>query len=570
MSTCNRILVPVLIVLLYLSVACGETEPAGTPSPAEEINATEPAGTRSTTEEINATEPASILSPTEEGSAIESARSPGPTEEDSTTEPADPLFQEPAPDLTRSDIFDIAWDDRSIFRQGLIEADREVLDRLPGATVYHLQLEISDDLLTLTGQQIAHYTNSEAEPLDDVYFRLFPNTAGGRSSVSEVTVDGAETELTYEFDDSALRVHLSPSLQPGDMVDIQMTFEVEIPQEMAGNYGLFGLFEGVLVLDEFYPVIPAYDDEGWNVEAPSPNGDLTHFDTSFYLVRVTAPKNLTIVASGIEISQEIDGNYQALTLAAGPMRDFYLAASESFTLISETVNETSINSYTLDGYKEGAELALKVAAASLSSFSKRLGDYPYTEFDVISAPMMALGMEYPAATTIALRTYDPEETISGLPSQVMLESVVAHEVAHQWFYSAVGNDQVDEPWLDEALVQYLTGRYYLDTYGSEAARSYANSWWGRWDRVEQAEIPIGLPTAAYAEGEYGAIVYGRGPIFVSALAEEMGQETFNEFLRDYYQSHLWGIGTGDAFRQLAEKHCQCDLSTLFQAWVYEK
>ena len=76
-------------------------------------------------------------------------------------------------------------------------------------------------------------------------------------------------------------------------------------------------------------------------------------------------------------------------------------------------------------------------------------------------------------------------------------------------------------------------------------------------------------TEAYAEGEYSAIVYGRGPIFVSALAEEMGQETFNEFLRDYYQFHLWGIGTGDAFRQLAEKHCQCDLSTLFQEWVYE-
>lgn len=569
MSTCKKIFGPVLIALLYLTSACGETEPASTPSTTEEISAIEPASTLSPTEKISATESDSTPSTTEEISATESDSTPSTTEENGAIEPADSPSQKSAPESTPSKLLNTAWDDRSIFRQGLIEAEREVLDRLPGATVYHLQLEISDDLLTLTGQQTVHYTNNEAEPLNDVYFRLFPNTAGGRATVSEVTVDGAEAELAYEFDDSALRVHLSPSLQPGDMVDIQMTFEVEIPQEMAGNYGLFGLFDGVLVLDEFYPVIPAYDDEGWNVEAPSPNGDLTHFDTSFYLVRVAAPKNLTIVASGIEISQEIDGNYQTLTLAAGPMRDFYLAASERFTLISGTVNETSINSYALEGYQKGAELALQVATASLSSFNERLGDYPYTEFDVVSAPMMALGMEYPAATTIALRTYDPEATISGLPSQVMLESVVAHEVAHQWFYSAVGNDQVDEPWLDEALVQYLTGRYYLDTYGPEAARSYADSWWGRWDRVEQAEIPIGLPTAAYAEGEYSAIVYGRGPIFVSALAEEMGQETFNEFLRDYYQSHVWGIGTGEAFRQLAEKHCQCDLSTLFQEWVYE-
>jgi aminopeptidase N len=55
-----------------------------------------------------------------------------------------------------------------------------------------------------------------------------------------------------------------------------------------------------------------------------------------------------------------------------------------------------------------------------------------------------------------------------------------------------------------------------------------------------------------------------------ALAEEMGQETFDEFVRDYYQTHEWGISTGDSFRQLAERHCGCDLSDIFEAWVYEK
>jgi aminopeptidase N len=79
-----------------------------------------------------------------------------------------------------------------------------------------------------------------------------------------------------------------------------------------------------------------------------------------------------------------------------------------------------------------------------------------------------------------------------------------------------------------------------------------------------------MPSKAYTSREYGAIVYGRGPLFVEALAKEMDQRTFNEFLRDYYQSHKWGIGTGDAFRQLAEHHCQCDLTALFEEWVYEK
>jgi hypothetical protein len=132
----------------------------------------------------------------------------------------------------------------------------------------------------------------------------------------------------------------------------------------------------------------------------------------------------------------------------------------------------------------------------------------------------------------------------------------------------VGNDQVDEPWLDEALVQYVVALYYLDTGGQSAAQAYRDSWYGRWDRVDRADIPIGLPAGNYESGEYGAIVYGRGPLFVEALSEKMEQEKFDEFLRDYYASRKWGIATGDTFKELAEQHCQCDLAPLFQEWVY--
>ena len=81
---------------------------------------------------------------------------------------------------------------------------------------------------------------------------------------------------------------------------------------------------------------------------------------------------------------------------------------------------------------------------------------------------------------------------------------------------------------------------------------------------------IGLPVKMYGGREYGAIVYGRGPLFIEALADEMGQRTFDEFMRDYSETLKWGISTGDTFRQLAEQHCQCDLTVLFEEWVYEK
>jgi aminopeptidase N len=476
----------------------------------------------------------------------------------------------PVPTPTALQPFDTAWDDRAVFRPGLIGAEQEVLNRLPGASVYRIDFQISDDFLLLEGHEKVRYTNQEDEPLDEVYFRLFPNIAGGAATVSGLQVDGQDVEPAYEFQDSALRVPLPMALQSGEQVIIQMNFEVEVAQEMAGNYGLFGYFDGVLVLDEFYPVIPVYDDEGWNVEIPSRNGDVTYYDASFYLVRVTAPTSLTVVASGIEVSSERKADSQVLTFAAGPARDFYLAASENYTVISETVGETTVNSYAFAERADGAKLALQFATDALRSYNERFSIYPYTEFDVVSTPMQALGMEYPGIVAIALNLYDSNVEVRGIPAGAAMESTVAHEVAHQWFYNAVGNDQIDEPWLDEAVVQYLTGLYYVDTHGEGAARSYRSSWDGRWDSVERADIPIGLPTAAYARNEYGPIVYGRGPLFVATLAEEMGQEPFAEFLRDYYQSHKWGIGTGDAFKQLAEQHCQCDLTALFQEWVYER
>jgi aminopeptidase N len=164
--------------------------------------------------------------------------------------------------------------------------------------------------------------------------------------------------------------------------------------------------------------------------------------------------------------------------------------------------------------------------------------------------------------------YDPHGEISGTPTSIYLESAVAHEVAHQWFYNVVGNDQVDEPWVDEALVQYLTGLYYRDVYGEEGYEGFKESWNSRWGRVDFEDIPIGFPVEGYDGIAYGAIVYGRGPLFMDALAEKMGQETFNVFLRDYYETNKWGIGTASEFEELAERHCDCDLSDIFEEWVY--
>ncbi|MGW8319698.1 MAG: M1 family aminopeptidase, partial [Candidatus Promineifilaceae bacterium] len=136
-------------------------------------------------------------------------------------------------------------------------------------------------------------------------------------------------------------------------------------------------------------------------------------------------------------------------------------------------------------------------------------------------------------------------------------------------YNVVGNDQINEPWLDESLTQYVTYLYFVDEYGRAGAAPFEQSFYARWDRVGRADIPIGLPAGDYEDAAYSGIIYGRGPLFFEALANQMGQETFSAFLRDYYEQNKWGITTGEELKALAEAHCACDLSPLFAEWVGE-
>jgi aminopeptidase N len=162
------------------------------------------------------------------------------------------------------------------------------------------------------------------------------------------------------------------------------------------------------------------------------------------------------------------------------------------------------------------------------------------------------------------------ETTNNVPNSVYLESTVAHEVGHQWFYGVLGDDQVNQPWLDESLTQYITGMYYTERYSDQAAEGFKDSWYSRWDQVDQQKIPIGMPVKNYDPKTYGAIIYGRGPIFLTALHDEMGAGVFGQFLKDYYTQNMWENVTGEIFIKTAEATCSCDLNNIFDQWVVSK
>jgi hypothetical protein len=474
----------------------------------------------------------------------------------------------PSSPVPASQLFDIPWNESKVFETNLIPGDMAVLDQIAGATQYRIELNIPEDYQNIIGHEEALYTNRETQTLEDVYFRLFPNINGGGIQVENVRVNGEDAQTTLESANSAMKVALREPLEQGQQALFQLDFSLEIPREMGGNYGLFGYFDQILVLDLFYPAIPVFDENGWYKETPSGNGDLSYYDASFYLVRVKAPLPLVLATSGVEITQTEEGGQQVREYALGPGRDFSIAGSELFTVLSKYQGDTRINIYTSPNGAEGQNLALKAAQNALQIFGKRFGTYDYSEFDVIATPMRAGGVEYAGAVWINQQYFDLNSSTSGTPTSIYLESTVAHEAGHQWFYNAVGNDQFREAWLDEALVQYITGLYYLDVYGSAGFDGVRDSWYSRWNRVDMEQMPIGLPCGEYSDVEYGAIVYGRGPLFMQTLSETMGQANFDAFLKNYYQTYRWQIAQGTDFRQLAESQCNCDLTDLFDTWVY--
>ena len=493
---------------------------------------------------------------------LASCTSTSPTR-DSPNPPPEPPTATPIPDPMNT-----PWDDRAIFQSGLVGSAQHVLDELNGASIYHIEFTIADNLYEITGTQEVQYTNTEDVDLNEVEFRLFPNILGGVMQVSNLTVGGQSITPEYELENSLMIVRLSAPLEVGQSIVLKMDYSVTVPQSLELNYGVLAYAESVLALAHAYPMIAVYDDEGWNAEIPPQDGDVTYADVSFYIVRVHAPKNLTLVTSGSRVSLDEDGQLQVMTVASGPARDFYLAASPNYEESSQTFGEVTIRSFAPSEAKTGSDFAINIASKAIDVYGKRYAPYPYNELDIVSTPTLALGIEYPGTIAITSRIYDVNSDYRGTPASIYMESTVAHEVGHQWFYGLVGDDQLDDPWLDESLTQFITLQYYGDQYGTNGSEGFRTSLVGRWDRVGMANIPIGLPVAGYQGAEYGAIVYGRGPLFFVALRDEMGIDAFDVFIKEYTESLSWGIATPEYLQSLAETHCSCELQTLFDEWVY--
>jgi hypothetical protein len=455
----------------------------------------------------------------------------------------------------------------------LLPEARGDLEALQDLTRYNISAEVDLEELTFSGQVSLVYTNTETATLDRLYFRLFPN--GGKAygdgslTVRRAVQEGNLLGTNLSLDDSVLEVQLPAELQPGEQARLELDFTGKVPRNFGfSGYGIYNFADDVLALSGWFPLLAVYNDEGWNLDNVSGIGDSVFSDMAFFSVTLTVPQGTVVAGTGMEAGRESLDGWERIHYASGPARDFFVVMSPAFQVQSVTIDGTMVNSYHLPDDENDGLKALQAAADSVRTYNDLFGRYPYTELDVVEAPLnYAAGVEFPGVVLITRSIYTP-------PRYPVLSLVVAHEVAHQWWYHLVGNDVIDDPWMDEAMATYSSLLYSEEVDGilsfREGLGRYREEYTELLDRGRDDLVTNGLPYFESLDnpGIYGAVVYTKGALFFQAVREAIGDPAFFNALQSYFAAHRYGIAEPQDLLEAFEAAAGVSLDDLYQQWLY--
>ncbi|MEZ4636162.1 MAG: M1 family aminopeptidase [Caldilineaceae bacterium] len=339
-----------------------------------------------------------------------------------------------------------------------------------------------------------------------------------------------------------------------------VTMPTSVRAGSAGT-GLYGYYQGVYDMAAFYPTLAVYDQNGWNLGVTRTFGDSTFTDTAYYHAQLTVPSQHQVVASGTTIDRRTNGDgTDTWQIVAGPARAFYAASSERYQFITDTVDDVIVNSYYLDGGLNGAQTALNYATGVVC-----------LQPDVrIPRPRAgrARHAHHRFRHGISGR-HRHRQSLYGDAGGAYAEAVV-HEVAHQWWYNLIGNDQPDDPWLDESLANYSYYLYFEEIGWTEMTAAIMNNDFRyRYQAAQNLGIdrPVGGPVSAFDASNYINIVYSKGPLFFHAVRDRMGDEAFFAALRDYADTHRYGVVYAADLMDAFARHTDQALDDLYAFWI---
>ena len=467
----------------------------------------------------------------------------------------------------------------SVFAPAMTPAalgDLELVGPLPQYRL-SLRVEFTADGPLIDGSERLEYVNNEGRALEELYLRLYPNGdqiyGAGGLTISDMEVDGELLAPQLEDERMAVRIPLGEPLLPGEELVVELDFSGAVPQNFASrsgsSYGIYDYTRGVLKLANWFPLLAAYDEEGWHLDPIYPWGDAVYSETALFEVWITAPEDQVVVASGTELDRvsNPDGTVTH-HYVSGPMRDFFVGMSPDFRRFSTQIGETQVNSYYLEGDEPGGQAALAVAANAVELFNQVYGLYPFAELDVLETPLPWIGgVEYPGLILISDKLYGSAEYLSR--EELQFTMIVAHEAAHQWWYNLVGNDVIGEPWLDEALATYSSGIYIEEFLGEAAFEELLRDWQRSYERARGwTDVPVTAPLDQFTHGTYYGIVYCGGALFYHELRAEIGDGPFFAGLQEYLRRFKYRVASTEDLLGIFTEVSGQDLEGLYNEWLF--
>ncbi len=411
-------------------------------------------------------------------------------------------------------------------------------------------------------QQAITYTNLTGDPLTQLVLNVEPNRWLDVFTLNSLMLDG--TAPAYDLTGRRLTVTLPEPLNPDCAASLTLDFALKMPPVIGGVEafrGYFGFTQRQINLGHWLPTVVPYVDGEWLHHPTVFVGEQIVLDRADWDVTLTlnnAPPETVIAAPGT-VTDLGDQTWQFIHMDA---REFAASVSHLFRKsTAQTFTGVDVVAYSLPDaayldaatgeWVYGGDYAAQVTAESLELFSERFGVYPHSRMVIVQGDFPD-GMEF---SGFAFVSTDWFVSYEGSP-QSYLMLITVHEVAHQWWYDVVGNDQAMAPWLDEALSTYSEYIYIERHYPD------LKDWWW-WFRVNRLNPEGRVDSTVY---EFDAIrpyinaVYLRGVLMLHDMRTTLGDAAFYAWLRRYAEANtgqvvtaddLWASLTDEQFAQTA-------------------
>jgi len=434
---------------------------------------------------------------------------------------------------------------------------------------YKIKASYDDKLNILYGEESIIYRNNSNKTLDTIYFNLFYNSMRfgsnlhkdlkkrgwnipvskknlGYIKINEMRYDTFEMK---ELNDSSdiMMVILPEPIKPNETKNFYVKFELKIPY----LYTRFGKSKNHIIFAYWYPQISCFDEEGWHIDGYRIEGEFYN-EFGDYYVELEVPAKYTLFGTGEIIGDEkyisnlekiIKGETVDTTgkmivkLNAKNVHDFTWFIDRDVIVQKRNFDGTDIfvvyNKSDKNMWKDIPEKVERI----IKTYNEWIGKYPYNDLIVFSSPIVFGGMEYPQMVSIGRLG----EKIP-MMGKMMLEETIAHEIAHQWFYGILGNNEMDYAFLDESFATFFEERYMKTYYPDTLKKRYKYYMMGRkgkrglynYENSHRREPIIGKKP--YEMKNYYLLAYNKGSSILEYIHSYLGEERFNMFIREYFET----------------------------------